>query len=322
MFRFPHIPLSEELIDKSFRQGAKAAKIERGKGKRQSREDRYLNGEIERVKIAGSIMSGDLNAIVEHFPSFDQLTSFHQSLFKAQISLDRYRKSIARVQGVGKTINEHKSRTISQLKKKRETEASKVFMGKSSSMIKKIDGELKWLVEAKKTILKFPIVKEDLTIVIAGYPNVGKSTFLKTLTGSNVKVAPYPFTTQNLLIGYCKKRYIEYQLVDTPGLLDRPLEDRNTIERQAVSALENLAHIILFIFDESQEPDGQVNLYREIKKQFKTPVIKAINLKESGQTYSIDGRIRKGALEFNALNEKDCIRLFGRCVEKLNEIDY
>ena len=42
------------------------------------------------------------------------------------------------------------------------------------------------------------------------------------------------------------------QFVDTPGILDRPAEERNPIERQALSAMMNVASVILFILDPSE----------------------------------------------------------------------
>ena len=47
-------------------------------------------------------------------------------------------------------------------------------------------------------------------------------------------------------VHYQKKHY---QIIDTPGLLDRPLSKRNDIEKQAIAALRHLADLIVFIFD-------------------------------------------------------------------------
>ena len=42
-------------------------------------------------------------------------------------------------------------------------------------------------------------------------------------------------------------------MVDTPGLLDRPMDERNQIEMQAIAALEHLGDVLLFLLDRSEE---------------------------------------------------------------------
>ena len=44
-------------------------------------------------------------------------------------------------------------------------------------------------------------------------------------------------------------RYLRWQVVDTPGILDHPLEERNTIEMQAITALAHLRAAVLYIMD-------------------------------------------------------------------------
>jgi len=52
------------------------------------------------------------------------------------------------------------------------------------------------------------------------------------VTRADVDVQPYAFTTKSLFVGHTDYKYLRWQVIDTPGILDRPLEDRNTIEMQ------------------------------------------------------------------------------------------
>ncbi len=38
-------------------------------------------------------------------------------------------------------------------------------------------------------------------------------------------------------MGHLDYKYLRWQVLDTPGILDRPLEERNTIEMQSITAL-------------------------------------------------------------------------------------
>jgi nucleolar GTP-binding protein len=43
-----------------------------------------------------------------------------------------------------------------------------------------------------------------------------------------------------LRAGHTDYKYLRWQVIDTPGILDHSLEERNTIEMQSVTALVHL----------------------------------------------------------------------------------
>ena len=57
-------------------------------------------------------------------------------------------------------------------------------------------------------------------------------------------------------------------MVATPGLLDRPMVERNNIEMQAIAALENVGDVLLFLIDPTPDAttnlDEQMNLLEEV----------------------------------------------------------
>lgn len=56
-------------------------------------------------------------------------------------------------------------------------------------------------------------------IAIFGPPNCGKSALVRTLTGLNTEVAPYPFTTTRPLAGMMTYEDVQIQLIDTPPMV-------------------------------------------------------------------------------------------------------
>jgi nucleolar GTP-binding protein len=312
MFNLPYVPSSEDLIDKAFRKGSEKAKAKRSTKK--PREIRLRKSEEERVKAISNVIKSDLKAVVKNFPSYEQLPSFHQKLLDIKIERDRYKKSLGAVQWCLTQIERLEGRTLADIRKTRDTSHVRGFLGRSSSMVKQISNELDELVDIKMILRKFPGVEDLQTLVIAGYPNAGKSTFMRNLTGSKVEIASYPFTTQEILIGHVERNHLRIQVIDSPGLLDRTMEKRNKIELQAILALSELADGILFLLDPTQDIESQIHLLEEIEGNFKVPVTVAINKKDLADPKTLEGlrtrlKLPPGRI-ISAKNRDDCIQIF------------
>lgn len=119
--------------------------------------------------------------------------------------------------------------------------------------LKKLSSSLNYLEEVRKHLARLPSINPfERTLLVTGFPNVGKSSFVNSITKANLDVQPFPFTTQNLFIGHTDYNSVRWQVIDTPGVLDKPLQSRTTIEMQAITALAHLKASILFFIDISE----------------------------------------------------------------------
>ena len=275
MFRnIPPILAAKQLLDRSIRRTKKIQIHDRDK--------RY---EIKKIIISRTEtfitdLTSQLESYVKNFPSIDKLPLFYQEIIDIKIDTDKLKRSLGAIDWARKTTlmvystqnsSLIKSGNVDFLKQKQ-----KEIYGRVSSIIKQVDKNLVFLSNAQKILRTFPDIEDIPTVVIAGYPNVGKSSLIRQLSAAKPEVAQYPFTTKQIYVGHMEKtvRYEkkQYQIIDTPGLLDRPLSERNNIEKQAIAALRNLADLIVFIFDPSGTSGYQMSeqtlMLEDIKKLF------------------------------------------------------
>lgn len=113
---------------------------------------------------------------------------------------------------------------------------------------------LAYLEQVRQHISRLPAIDPNTrTLLICGYPNVGKSSFINKVTRADVDVQPYAFTTKSLFVGHLDYKYLRWQVIDTPGILDHPLEEMNTIEMQSITALAHLKSCVLYFMDLSEQ---------------------------------------------------------------------
>ena len=277
---------ADYYIDIAFRRGKKEA------GKLKVTGDRLKKVTIiesERIKAVNSVIHGELSSITRNFPQIDELPDFYLELVKCTVDYDKLKKSLGAVLWADKQTSKFLRVYYGKIRASKDVksiyEHKKSYYGRVSSILKQIREQLVLLEEARKILKRFPTVKTDLpTIVIAGFPNVGKTTLLRAITGSEPKIAPYPFTTQNLMFGYVEKDGKKIQLIDTPGLLDRPLEKRNRVERQSILALKYLANSMIFVIDPTEtsgyDIEEQLELLEDVNSKFGIKTTIAINKRD------------------------------------------
>lgn len=113
---------------------------------------------------------------------------------------------------------------------------------------------LAYLEQVRQHLARLPSIDPTTrTLLICGYPNVGKSSFINKVTRADVDVQPYAFTTKSLFVGHLDYKYLRWQVIDTPGILDHPLEEMNTIEMQSITAMAHLRSAILYFMDLSEQ---------------------------------------------------------------------
>lgn len=146
-------------------------------------------------------------------------------------------------------------------------------MGRMCTIMKRQKPSLEYLEQVRQHLARLPSIDPSArTLIVCGYPNVGKSSFMNRVTRADVEVQPYAFTTQSLFVGHTDYKYVTWQVIDTPGVLDHPLQDMNTIEMQSITALAHIRAAILFFIDISGQcgfsVQQQCDLFRNISALF------------------------------------------------------
>jgi len=285
----PTVPRSEELIDQAFSRAARAGRAKDGREAQESM-----------LQTASNVLSDNVENVVTAWPDFDAVDPFYYDLANAVLggidgfdpersdaedpvgvlrgSLAELRWAANKTHDIGREYQGRVRATDADTARKLRKQA----FARMADVIEQVETELEYVGAARDELRRLPDIRPDEpTIVVAGYPNVGKSSFVNAVTRANNEIAEYPFTTRGINVGHLTRDHVRYQLVDTPGLLDRPAEERNEIEEQAVSALVHAADAVLVLVDASETCgyplDAQLALRDAIAERFAVPVLTVCN---------------------------------------------
>ncbi len=119
---------------------------------------------------------------------------------------------------------------------------------------KKNEATLGDLGEEKDIHLKLKLIAD---VGLVGFPNAGKSTIISRISNARSKVAAYPFTTKNPILGVVK--FDEEQtkvLADIPGIIEGAHEGRGMgIDfLKHVERTKSLLHVIDFAAVDGRDP--------------------------------------------------------------------
>ncbi len=259
-------PASVEILDIAFHR----ADLSNPKGRTKAERDRH-RAELKVVRSAATVIRL-LQAETRRFRR-PPLTDFERALIARRFgegtldrSLTRVGRAVDRIRGLQRDSERavHHAAGADELG----VEVRR-FYGRMASHVREIDADLARLKQLDRFREDRPRLDPNApTLVVAGFPNVGKSSLVARLSSAHPKVADYPFTTLAIAVGHADLGFDRWQVLDTPGVLGRS-HRANPAEAEARTAVERAASVVLFVLDPTPGVEPPLEEQEELLARWK-----------------------------------------------------
>ncbi|KAL3829049.1 hypothetical protein ACJIZ3_017851 [Penstemon smallii] len=301
------VPTGKDFIDIILSRTQRQTPTQVHKGYSVSRLRQFY---MRKVKFTQQNFHEKLSTIIDEFPRLDDIHPFYGDLLHVLYNKDHYKLALGQINTARNLIGKIQKDYVKLLKYGHSLYRCKSLkvaaLGRMCTVLKRITPSLAYLEQIRQHMARLPSIDPNTrTILICGYPNVGKSSFINKITRADVDVQPYAFTTKSLFVGHTDYEFQRYQVIDTPGILDRPFEDRNIIEMCSITALAHLRAAVLFFLDISGSCGysiaQQAALFHSIKSLFMNkPLIIVCNKTDLQPLEGISEDDRKLVMEMKA----------------------
>ncbi|XP_055326879.1 uncharacterized protein LOC129580462 [Sitodiplosis mosellana] len=147
-------------------------------------------------------------------------------------------------------------------------------------------------------LLGFDVLKSgDARVALIGFPSVGKSTLLSTLTKTESEAANYEFTTLTCIPGVIEYRGANIQLLDLPGIIEGAAQGKG--RGRQVIAVARTADVVIMMLDATKP-----NVHRDLLEK----ELESVGIRLNKEKPNIYFKQKKGGgLSFNStLNLTKC----------------
>ena len=182
-----------------------------------------------------------------------------------------------------------------EIRKTPYNKATQAHIGRLKAKLAKLRGEAE-KGSGKGQAPGFAVKKSgDATVLLVGFPSVGKSTLINKLTNAESKTADYDFTTTGVIPGMLEHNGAKIQMLDIPGMIVGASAGKGR-GRQVLSVVRNADLILIIIDDAKQLEPVKKELYAAgMRLDEKRPDVK-ITKKETGGM-SINIAVKKPLLD-------------------------
>jgi len=138
----------------------------------------------------------------------------------------------------------------------------------------------------------FDVMKSgDARVALIGFPSVGKSTLLSTLTSTQSECASYEFTTLTCIPGVIQYNGANIQLLDLPGIIEGAAQGKG--RGRQVIAVGRTADLVLMMLEAAKGDVQRVLLEKELE---------SVGIRLNKQKPNIYFKIKKGGgISFNTM---------------------
>lgn len=318
----------EDIKEEALSRASKGSKKTSFRGKIQTAKKR----ETIRIEITYKVIKKHFIRSVRILRKYYSSHRFYQDLISIYFDPTDISRMIRRLEGGIRVLEDLKTSYLTRIKRVRaHEEASKIrreAQGRLISIPKRLKKVLKFVNDLWRYAHRLPSINfDEPIIVVSGPPNVGKSSLINYLSTAEVRVASYPFTTKEVHVGHFTYKYIRIQLIDTPGILDRPLEERNDIELKAIYSLKHLPDLIIYMLDPSPEryyeAEKQIKILNDIKTLFSDkPYLIVINKIDDGEIDFNNYLIDENPIRISILKNIGLDKLTGEIINMLIRKNY
>jgi len=264
----PTIATAEELVDRALRRASKVEESVR------NADYRARLTAVRKIHSVADNIANPLHSYVKAFPSFDNIHSFDRSIIDLTVGVDKLRKALGGVDWARKEVLMIATKYVPKARARKSADNTMKIMSeayaKMTNVVRQVEKNLNFLISARSIFRNLPNVDTEKPLaVFAGAPNVGKSSLIRAVSSGKPEVKSYPFTTKGVSLGHIKAKYDVIQVMDTPGLLDRPDTERNDMEKQGIAALEHLEPVIVFLTDLSGTSGYSIEIQKALHDELK-----------------------------------------------------
>lgn len=135
----------------------------------------------------------------------------------------------------------------------------------------------------------------DGTVILLGFPSVGKSTILNTLTDAGSETGSYAFTTLTVIPGMLEYKHAKIQILDVPGIVKGAASGRG--RGKEVLACIRSADLVLMVID-ALHPEHLPVIQKEIREtgiriDQRKPIVKITKKAKDGINFGSTVRLTK-----------------------------
>lgn len=174
-----------------------------------------------------------------------------------------------------------------EVSRTQKNKATEYHLGRLKARVAIIRAELmKEQIQANKKSAGegFDVVKTgDARVAMIGFPSVGKSTLLSTLTKTESLAAAYEFTTLTCIPGILKYNDATIQLLDLPGIIEGASGGKG--RGRQVIAVARGSDMVLMVLDASKA---------EIQRQLLTKELYEVGIRLNCRRPDISIKVKKG----------------------------
>nr|CAG8608706.1 13117_t:CDS:10 [Entrophospora candida] len=178
---------------------------------------------MRKVKFTQESFEEKLKNMLEEFPKLDDIHPFYSDLMNVLYDKDHYKLALGQINTARHLIDQVAKEYTRLLKfgdsLYRCKQLKKAALGRMATIMKRQKDSLAYLEQVRQHLARLPSIDPNTrTLLICGYPNVGKSSFINKVTRADVDVQPYAFTTKSLFVGHMDYKYLRWQISEKDGV--------------------------------------------------------------------------------------------------------